>query len=153
MSNLIVNKKYIEQALLSNRFAILATEAKGQPHLSLIAITPTEGYRKLVFSTYRNTLKYSNLIENGKVAVLVENGDCKKPSLQGNFILTAFGHAEEMKVGNDSMLKSHLERHPEMKSFIQSEECALIQITVNAFQLVLGIEEVHWYAVDALDSI
>lgn len=152
MNNLIVNKKYIEDALLSNRFAILATEGKGQPHMSLIAITPIGGYRKLVFSTYRNTVKYSNLIANGKVAVLIENGDCKNLSLQGNFIVTAFGHAEEMKVGNDLILKSHLERHPEMKSFMQSEECALIQITVNAFQLVLGIEDVHWYSLDDLDS-
>jgi uncharacterized pyridoxamine 5'-phosphate oxidase family protein len=153
MSNLIVNKKYIENALQANRFAILATEGKGQPHMSLIAITPVAGFHKLIFSTYRNTVKYSNLSENGKVAVLIENGNCKNLSLQGNFILTAFGHAEEIRVGNDLMLQSHLERHPEMKSFIQSEECALIQITINAFQLVLGIEDVHWYSLDDLDSI
>jgi uncharacterized pyridoxamine 5'-phosphate oxidase family protein len=153
MSNLIANKKYIEDALLSGRFAILATEGKGQPHMSLIAITPVGAYRKLLFSTYRNTVKYSNLIENGKVAVLIENGDCKNLSLQGNFILTAFGHAEEINAGNDSILKLHLERHPDMKSFMQSEECALIQITLNSFQLVLGIEDVYWYSLDDLDSV
>lgn len=153
MSNLIVNKKHIENALLSSRFAILATEGKGQPHMSLIAITPAGGYSKLIFSTYRNTVKYSNLIENGKVAVLIENGDCKNLNLQGNFILTAFGHAEEIKDGNDLILKSHLERHPDMKSFMKSEECAHIQITVNAFQLVMRIEDVHWYSLDDLDSV
>ena len=153
MSNLIVNKKNIENALLACRYAILATEGKGQPHMSLIAITPFGGFSKLIFSTYRNTVKYSNLIENGKVAVLIENGDCKNISLPGNYILTAFGRAEEIKVANDSILQAHLERHPEMISFIKSEECALIQITVNAFQLVLGIEDVHWYSLDDLDSI
>ncbi len=153
MSNLIINKKNIENALLASRFAVIATEGKGQPHMSLIAITPVGGFRKLIFSTYRNTVKYSNLIENGKVAVLIENGDCKNLSLQDNFILTAFGQAEEIKVDNDSILQAHLNRHPEMISFIQSEECALIQITVNAFQLVLGIEDVHWYTLDDLDSI
>jgi uncharacterized pyridoxamine 5'-phosphate oxidase family protein len=153
MRKLIVNKKYIENALLSCRFAILATEGKGQPHMSLIAITPIEGYSKLIFSTYRNTVKFSNLLENGKVAVLIENGDCKNLSLQGSFILTAFGHAKEITFGNDSILKLHLERHPDMKSFMQSEECALIQITVNAFQLVMGIEDVHWYSLDDLDSV
>ena len=153
MSNLIANKKHIENALLASRFAILATEGKGQPHMSLIAITPVGGFSKLIFSTYRNTVKYSNLIENGKVAVLIENGDCKNFSLQGNFILTAFGHAEEIKVDHDSILQAHLDRHSEMVSFMQSEECALIQITVNAFQLVLGIEDVHWYSVDDLNSI
>ena len=153
MSNLIVNKKQIENAILASRFAILATEGKGQPHMSLIAITPIEGYSKLIFSTYRNTVKYSNLIENGKVAVLIENGDCKNLILQGNFILTAFGHAEEIRVENDLILQLHLERHPDMKSFMQSDECALIQITVNAFQLVLGIEDVYWYSLDDLYSV
>ena len=153
MSNLIVNKKNIENALLTSRFAVIATEGKGQPHMSLIAITPVGGFRKLIFSTYRNTVKYSNLIENGKVAVLIENGECKNLNLQGNFVLTVFGHAEEIRTGNDSILLSHLKRHPEMKSFIQSEECALIEITINAFQLVLGIEDVHWYSLDDLDSI
>jgi len=153
MSSLTVNKKYIEDALRSSRFAILATEGKGQPHMSLIAITPVGGYSKLIFSTYRNTVKYSNLIENGKVAVLIENGDCKNLNLQGNYILTAFGYAEEIKVGNDSISKLHLKRHPDMKSFMQSEECALIQITINAFQLVLGIEDVHWYSLEDLDSV
>lgn len=153
MGNLNVNKKHIEDAILESRFAILATEGKGQPHMSLIAITPVGGLSKLIFSTYRNTVKYTNLIENGKVAVLIENGDCKNFSLQGNFILTAFGQAEEIKVDNNSMLQTHLERHPNMESFMQSEECALIQITVNAFQLVLGIEDVYWYSLDDLNSI
>lgn len=152
MSNLIVNKKQIENALQASRFAILGTEGKRQPHMSLIAITPVEGFRKLIFSTYRNTVKYSNLIENDKVAVLIENRDCKNTSLQENFILTAFGHAEEIKIGNELILQSHLERHPDMKSFMQSEECALIQITVNSFQLVLGLEDVHWYSLEDLDS-
>jgi len=31
-----------------NLFAVLATEGDGQPHTSLIAVTPTEGYRKLI---------------------------------------------------------------------------------------------------------
>ena len=153
MSNLIVNKKHIEDAILSSRFAILATEGKGQPHMSLIAITPVGGFSKLIFSTYRNTVKYTNLIENKNVAVLIENGDCKNFSLQGNFILTAFGRAEEIKVDDDSILQAHLERHPEMVSFVQSEECALIQVTVNSFQLVLGFEDVHWYSLDDLYSI
>jgi uncharacterized pyridoxamine 5'-phosphate oxidase family protein len=152
MSTFIVNKKQIEDAILACRFAILATEGKGQPHMSLIAITPVEGFRKLIFSTYRNTVKYSNLSENRKVAVLIENGDCKNLLLQDNFILTAFGHAEEINVGNDLMLQLHMERHPEMKSFMESEDCALFQITVNAFQLVLGIEDVYWYSLEELDE-
>jgi heme iron utilization protein len=77
MTNLIVIKTYIEDIFKTSRFAVLATEGDGQPHASLIAVTPMDGYRKLIFATYRNTRKYQNLSHNGRVAVLVESIDIK----------------------------------------------------------------------------
>ena len=70
MSNLKAIKTYIEDIFKNSRFAVLATEAEGQPHASLIAVTPMEGFRKLIFATYRNTRKYNNLVHNSKVALL-----------------------------------------------------------------------------------
>jgi uncharacterized pyridoxamine 5'-phosphate oxidase family protein len=63
-------KEYIEAILKTSGFAVLATEGNGQPHTSLIAITPFENFRQIIFATYRNTLKYRNLSDNNKVAVL-----------------------------------------------------------------------------------
>jgi len=49
------------QTLLNNTgFAVLATENAGQPHTSLIAITPLDAGKRLVFATYRNTRKFEN---------------------------------------------------------------------------------------------
>jgi heme iron utilization protein len=70
-------KEYIEEVFHNSRFAVLATEGDGQPHTSLIAITPVNGFRHLVFATYRNTLKYRNLVNNSKVAVLIEGGNAR----------------------------------------------------------------------------
>jgi len=55
MSKLAAIKTYIEDIFKISRFAVLATESEGQPHASLIAVTPMEGFRKLIFATYRNT--------------------------------------------------------------------------------------------------
>ena len=74
-------RKVVEAALESSRFAVLATEGAGQPHASLIAITPFESYRQLIFATYRDTRKFSNLAINRKVAVLFEVGNADKPGL------------------------------------------------------------------------
>jgi hypothetical protein len=57
MSKLIAIKTYIEDIFKISRFAVLATEGEGQPHASLIAVTPMENFRKLIFATYRNTRK------------------------------------------------------------------------------------------------
>ena len=153
MSKLIAIKTYIEDIFKVSRFAVLATEGDGQPHASLIAITPIDGYRKLIFATYRNTRKYHNLASNGKVAVLVESIDIHRSGLQVSFVLTAFGHVEEMETEEENIFfKAHLERHPELLSFMQSEDCSLVRIKVDTYQVVRGIDDVEWWTIDDLNA-
>jgi general stress protein 26 len=153
MSNLTAIKTYIEDIFKISRFAVLATEGDGQPHASLIAVTPTDGYRKLIFATYRNTRKYHNLAHNGKVAILVESIDIKRSGLQDSFVLTAFGHVEEMETEEKNIvLVAHLERHPDFLSFLQAEDCALVCIKVDTYQVVRGIDDVEWWTIDDLDA-
>ena len=144
-------KNYIEEIFKSRRFAVLATEGDGQPHASLIAVTPMEGFRKLIFATYRNTRKYHNLANNGKVAVLVESIIINRSGLQESFVLTAFGHVEEIEVIEKNIVfEAHLERHPELLSFMKSEDCSLLQIKVDTYQVVRGIDDVEWWTIDDL---
>jgi general stress protein 26 len=88
-------KENIAGVIQSCSFAVLATEGDGQPHTSLIAITPYGSFGQLVFATYRNTLKYRNLLHNGKVAVLIESGDIQNKGLHKRVVLTIIGHTEE----------------------------------------------------------
>jgi len=153
MKNPIQLKEYIRHVIRKNRFAVLATECDGQPHASLIAITPTEEYRLLIFATYRNTRKYTNLIQNGKVAILFENRSVKSKSEQEISVLTAFGQAEEIHIGNTNPdLLAHLMRHPELSTFLLSTDCAIFRVKVEAYQVVLGIDDVKWFNIDDLDT-
>jgi len=153
MSKLIEVKTYIEEIFKLSRFAVLATESNRQPHASLIAVTPTEGYRKLIFATYRNTRKYTNLTQNSKVAVLVESIEIKQSGVQESLVLTAFGHVEEIEIAEkNTMFNAHLEKHPELLSFLQSEECTLVVIKVDSYQVVRGIDNVEWWTIDDLDA-
>jgi general stress protein 26 len=151
MSQQMPIKKVIETALQSNRFAVLATEGEGQPHASLIAITPIESYRQLIFATYRNTRKFRNLALNGKVAVLFEIKNTDETGLKNSFVITAFGNAEETMIEeNDSRLNNHLKRHPDLESFLRSKDCALVLVTVEAYQIVYDIDNVIWWPLDSL---
>jgi heme iron utilization protein len=153
MSKLNAVKTYIEDIFKTSRFAVLATEADGQPHASLIAVTPIEGFRKLLFATYRNTRKYNNLVHNGKVAVLVESIDINRAGPNKSFVLTAFGHVEEIELQDKNMVfNAHLERHPELLDFLQSKDCVLVQIKVDTYQVVRGIEDVEWWTIDDLNG-
>ncbi|MDP2234839.1 MAG: pyridoxamine 5'-phosphate oxidase family protein [Bacteroidales bacterium] len=153
MSKLVVVKKYIEDIFKTSRFAVLATEGDGQPHASYVAITPMDSYRALIFATYRNTQKYLNLIRNGKVALLVESGKHSSTAQQDSFVLTAFGHMEEIGTAEkEHVFNKHLKWHPDLLSFMQAEDCTLVRIKVDTYQVVRGIDDVEWWSINDIDE-
>ena len=141
---------YVRQVLFTNRFAVLATESNSKPHASFIAISAADNLMQLYFVTYRNTSKYSNLITNQNVSILFEFRN-EENNQQHSTILTAFGKAEELVDFNaDTILQSHLVRHPELHAFVLSSNCALFQVNVDAYQMVLGIEDIIWWNINEL---
>ncbi len=141
----------IEKVLQAAGFAVLTTEHDGQPHASLVAITPSGNCRHLLFATYRGTRKYRNLIGNTKVALFIDGRGMSIPGQREGFVITALGRAEEIAdAGLDTALNAHLERHPDLESFLRSTGCALFRVTVGAYQMVRGIDDVRWWTIDDL---
>jgi len=146
-------KEYIEAVLETSGFAVLATEGDGQPHASLIAITPFGNFRQIIFATYRDTLKYRNLSHNNKVAVLIESRVVNVKGLEESVVLTIIGHTEEIRIPeNEAAYQAHLKRHPEMKSFMLSSDCVLIRVVAQSYQVVYGIDEIRWITTEDLYS-
>jgi len=149
MNNQIDIKAVIEGALQDSLFAVLTTESGGQPHASLIAVTPADGCRRLIFATYRGTRKYRNLIDNSKVAVFIDRREAGASGAQEGFVLTALGHAEEIgSAERVAALSAHLKRHPALESFLRSADCALFCVRVESCQVVGGIDDVRWWTLD-----
>jgi nitroimidazol reductase NimA-like FMN-containing flavoprotein (pyridoxamine 5'-phosphate oxidase superfamily) len=146
MSTQSIIKKYIGDVFQTNNLAVLATEGNGQPHASLVAITPIDDFVHLIFATYRSTRKYNNLINNGKVAILFENRYINNLNQQETTALTAFGYASEVNKDEYEMaMQTHLLKHPAQGTFLLSTDCAIFRVVVNAYQLVLGIDDVQWW--------
>ena len=131
--------------------AVLATEHGGQPHTSLIAITPMAECRRLVFATYRNTQKYTNLTHNRKVSVLIDGrASC---AAQDGFVLTAVGQVRDISAdAYVSTLQAHLHKHPDLTAFTQAPDCVLLEVVVEAYQIVRGIDDVCWWRVTDLEE-
>ncbi len=139
------------QTLLNNTgFAVLATENAGQPHTSLIAITPLDAGKRLVFATYRNTRKFTNLMQNQRVSMLMDGRSRTGSSgAAEGFILSAVGRAQEINVVTQPLrLGAHLQKHPDLATFLQAADCVLLEVVVEAYQLVRGIDDVSWWRVD-----
>lgn len=146
MSSLINVKTIVETTLKSVKLGVLATEQNGQPHTSLIAITPSVDFRQLIFGTYRNTLKYQNFKQNDKVAVLFNGIDAINCS---GSVLTAIGTAEEIITPEKGQyLNEHIARHPELGDFFKSLDCALVCITVKSYQVVRGVNDIIWWSIE-----
>lgn len=146
-------KEYIDTVLNTSGFAVLATEGNGQPHTSLIAISPFGNLRQIIFATYRNTLKYRNLSHNNRVAVLIEGVYFNMKGLKENIVLTIIGQTEEINTAEyEASYQAHLKRHPDMESFMLSADCVLIRINAKSFQVVYGIDEIRWITAEELDS-
>jgi len=149
MNNPIQIKKYIEGILQTCRLAVLATESHGQPHASLIAITPLQGFRQIIFATYRNTRKFENILHNGRVAVLIQGEDMDSLNQQKGFALTAFGSAQELGISEvEEAVHAHLIRHPDLESLMHSGGFVIIRIKVETYQVVRGIDDVTWWPVE-----
>jgi heme iron utilization protein len=154
MNNLITTADYLESVVKHNKFAVLATDNVGQPHVSLVAITRFGNFRQLIFATYRNTLKYRNLSKNNKVALLIENKDADLKDPKGSTVLTIIGDTEEItNEEHESAYWTHLKRHPEMESFMLSPDCALILVIARSFQVVNGIDKIEWISANDLDDV
>ena len=139
----------IRRVLEQNRLAVLATQRNGQPHASLIAFTPLEGLRFLAFATYRYTLKYKSILDDPRVAILIEDRerDATRRSDQGLF-LTALGEAIKTPAEDrQAHIMTHLARHPNLEEFLISPDCEFVRVAVHAYQVVSDIDDVRWYAI------
>lgn len=154
MTSLSSIRDSIQTLLNTTGFAVLATEHAGQPHTSLIAITPLDEGQRLVFATYRNTRKFSNLMQNQRVSVLIDGRyrEGSNGTLAG-FILSAVGRVQEINAATQpQLLGAHLQRHPDLATFTQAPDCVLLEVMVEAYQVVRGIDDVTWWSTDNLKN-
>ena len=154
MKKSMLSKQCVEQVLATTGFAVLATESAGTPHTSLIAFTVIGGWRQLLFATYRDTRKYSNLMHNDRVSILVDGRNIGTADDQQGFVVTAVGKARD--IGALELVaahQAHLQRHPDLAAFMQSPDCVLLGVAVEAYQVVRGIDDVVWWSADDLASV
>ena len=132
--------------------AVLATENAGQPHASLIAVTSFAAGRQLIFATYRSTCKYRNLLQNRRVSVLINGCNVRGAGAsQDGYVVTAVGQVQDI-AGSAlaAMRAAHLQKHPDLATFLQSADCVLLGVAVESYQVVRGIDDVSWWQIDDL---
>ena len=115
---------------------VLATEGGGKPYTSLVAFALAPEGRDVLFATARKTRKYTNLLANPGVSLLLDTRTNSGRDYLAAESLTVEGDAKALRWGcvRDEMGRILVRKHPALEDFIADRETALI--LVEARQIV-----------------
>ena len=126
---------------------VMATVANGKPHCSLMAYVTSDDCQEIYMVTRRNTSKYSNLLENPSVSLLIdtreENSGPRRPKTKALTVNGLFQktYDEEKRA---LMRVKLLERHPHVKEFLDHPDAEILCILVESFLLLDGLTDAHF---------
>jgi nitroimidazol reductase NimA-like FMN-containing flavoprotein (pyridoxamine 5'-phosphate oxidase superfamily) len=136
-------KEFLKNLFPSLKLAVLATQSKKQPYGNLVAFVATKDLKHLLFATTRATRKYTNISENPRVAMVMDNRSNQEADFHQAAAVTATGVAKEVKGSEkETLLRLYLSGHPYLKDFVSSPTCALLKINVETYYVVRQFQNV-----------
>lgn len=127
----------------TQNLAVVATQTGGQPYASLVAFVASDDLRHLFFVTARTTRKFSNLLSESRVAVLVNSSSNRESDFHDAISITITGTAEEIKdPERQDILTLYLSKHPYLEDFARSPSCALIRVVARSYYMVQNFQNV-----------
>ena len=134
-----------------NDLCVLATVSEGRPHSSLMSYISDEEGQEVYLVSHKETKKYSNLIENPTVSLLIDTREEEKG--QRRIYIKALTINGEFQTINDpgkkDLLRSKfLKRHPHLTDFLNDSGAELFSIKIKSFQLLNGVKDVFFERID-----
>ena len=134
MSTLSKSGDVLRQVVMTQHFAVLATQQCDQPYINLVAFATSDDHSLILFATSRNTQKYRNIQDNKKVAILIDSRRNEPSDLTGALAITALGSAHEVKKDRkDILLQNYIDRHPTLEEFLLRPETAIISVKITDY--------------------
>lgn len=142
-------KARIDRLLHTRLQGVLATQQQARPYTSLMAFAHTPDLRYLTFATLRDTRKHANLLVNSAVSFLVDDRSNDPVDYQRAVAISACGCAQEVPDSErERFLALFLGKHPSLRDFVGSPDCALLRVTVSGYRVVSQFQEVELLPID-----
>ncbi len=136
----------IHNLLSEQKLGALATHSQEEPWVSLIAFAATDNLDSIYFATPKTTRKYSNLVNDPRCSLLIDNRENLASDFNNSIAVTATGIVKEVHdPENSAGLQLFLKKHPYLETFTQSPSCAFICLQVKRYNLVRRFQEVTEY--------
>lgn len=140
--------KDIENIIRTHDTCVLATTGDEGPHASLMTYGATPDCRTLYLVTPKQTLKYKNLTRNASVSILIDTR-CEE-TIQNVRALTISGTAGDISDAalRRAVRRQFIEKHPDMKEFVDSKDSAFISVSIHSLQFLSGLQESRFIRLD-----
>ena len=133
----------LQELMTSQKLAVLSTEEQGQPYSNLIAFVSSEDLTFILFATTRSTRKYTNLRNEPRVSILIDNRRNEVIDFSEARAVTVLGKALELEGRERGQYENlYLSGHPHLLDFVSSPTCALFRVAVERYILVSRFQEV-----------
>ncbi len=140
------------RSLVNNQpYAVLCMQGEGQPYGALVAFAFSEDLRRVVFATPVTTRKFRLLSECDRVALVVDNRLNQAGELMEIEAVTATGRSTLLDRNDsfDCWAELLVSKHPNLKSFVNAQSCALFLVDIVRFFHVSRFQEVNqWIPTD-----
>jgi nitroimidazol reductase NimA-like FMN-containing flavoprotein (pyridoxamine 5'-phosphate oxidase superfamily) len=130
---------------------VLATVSGVEPHCSLMSYATDDDCREIYMITHKQTKKYRNLLHNGKVSLLIDTRE--EDQAGGREVtkaLTINGVFQKIEgeTGKKEALDRLLKKHPNLRKFADSPDAEIFAVRIKSFQLLEGISDSSFVALD-----
>lgn len=133
----------LHELFFTQPLAVLSTNANGQPYCNLIAFAASDDIADLIFATTRATRKYTNIRNDSRVSLLIDNRSNSVTDFHNAMAVTSTGTVSEIsEQGKTDFLKTYLKKHPHLEEFVMSPTCALMRVKVEKYYVVKRFQNV-----------
>jgi len=134
-----------------NDLCVLATVSEGKPHCSLMSYISDEEGHEIYLISHKQTKKYSNLMENPTVSLLIDTREKEKG--QRRIYIKALTVSGEFQTINDSVKEDLIrtkffKRHPHLTDFLNDPGAEVFSIRIKSFQLLNGVKDTFFETID-----
>jgi heme iron utilization protein len=133
----------IDSVLSVQKIAVLGTSKEGEPYSCLVAFAITDDLTEMVFATMRQRLKYTHIMANPRVTLIIDNRDVKASDFNDTTSITMVGTAQDIQgAGRNKYADLLLKRHPSLSDFVNSPDCAVVRVDIDKIYIVSEFESV-----------
>jgi uncharacterized protein YhbP (UPF0306 family) len=135
----------IRRLVTTQPYGVLCTHGEDHAYGALVAHAFSEDLRTAVFATPIATRKFRLLTEHDRVALVIDDRPEKQANMMAVEAITATGRARLVKEGpdRDRCAKMILARHPQLKSFVAADSCAIFRVEIIRYFHVARFQEVQ----------